>query len=470
MSKLQPILLGLQASERDTPQLLPQMMQVPFFEQVDSDDRSWIWSPNGHGLVPEDFLACGHIRLGLPIDTAIYHLLHRHCAKGARQAEAIIQLSQTVEYVKNLGNNLLPALICSATVLASPSPPLREKFTAHFENYFEFNPKKEECVPTTCNGHTLATRQGSHDSGVFGVHNDTNNLQPQQMTNGLQRTLHDRSGFSLLSSSNKTQSSSQFSRRSSASLSSPLSSTSSLPMVHSASVDTGSDRIRPIAEGEEFNNSGGGLSMEKQSRESISSYQRKRKKTLFHQSSFSGSEVSDDGHASLSRMSSTGQISFDRNQWNVTVLDNNMIVGMFGNTTYPLLTWNSKLKLHFEISSPAGVPGVVVAIDPATPVINIRLHNPTANRMAFSIRAYRQTCVHTSHVIYPPHGLHVLESAQCWEENADIHQDSHEKNEYIIVELFYATLEANKPSWNVLRKYAVMKANKRFVILPTLLN
>ena len=463
MSKLQPILLGLQASERETAQLLPQMMQVPFFEQVDTDDRSWIWSPNGHGLVPEDFLACGHIRLGLPIDTAIYHLLHRHCAKGARQAEAIIQLSQTVEYVKNLGNNLLPALICSTTVLTSPSPPLHEKFTANFENFLA---EKDECLPSTFNGHTCATRQGSHDSGVFGVHNDMNHLHPQHNMsyerNGLQRTLRDQSDSSLLSSSNKTQSSSHISRRSSASLSSPLSSTSSLPMVHSASVDTGGDKIRTITEGEEINN-GGGSSVAKQSRESFSSSQRKRKKTLFHHPSFSGSEISDDGNSSLSRMSSTGQISFDRNQWNVTVMDNNMIVGMFGNTTYPLLTWNPKLKLHFEISSPAGVPGVVVAIDPATPILNIRLHNSTANRIAFSIRAYRQTCVHTSHVIYPLHGLHVLESAQCWEENADIHQDSPEKNEYIVVELFFATLETNKPSWNVLRKYAVMKTNKRFV-------
>ena len=456
MSKLQPILLGLQASDREVAQLLPQLMQVPFFEQVESDDRAW--------FMPEDFLACGHIRLGLPIDAAIYHLLHRHCAKGARQAEAVIQLSQTVEYVKKLGSNLLPALICSATVLSCPSPPLLEKC-------FTVNVEGEDRLPLAYSGHARAKRHGSHDSGVYGISNnegpDVDCLHPLSQRNGLQRTLRDNSGSSLAPSSVKT---SRTSRRSSTSFS-PLSSTSSLlPMVHSSSVDTGGDRIKTIAENTEFD--GGDRMMpssaRKPSQDSVSSYQRTRKETIFHRPSYSGSEMSDDGSFScMSRMSSTGQISFDRNQWNVTVVDNHTIVAMFGDTTHPLVTWSPKLKLDFEISSPTGVPGVVVAVDPATPVLNIRLHNPTPNRVAFSIRAYRQTCVHSCHVIYPTHGLHVLESAQCWEENADIYQESPDKNEYVIVELFFATLEGSKPSWNVMRKYAVMKANKRCALFHT---
>lgn len=456
MSKLQPILLGLQASERETAQLLPQLMQVPFFIQVDTEDRLWSWSS---GLVPEDFLACGHIRLGLPIDTAIYHLLNRHCAKGAKQAEEVIQSLQTVEYVKTLGNHLMPALICSATVLSSHSPPLHDKFPM---NHFSFgnsdtDKDKEMCLPT-CNGHTLAKRQISGDSGVLSDHaaaeGDTNHLLvPGSDKKGLRKS-RDASDSSLLTYESKSDYQSSQQSTSSASLPfSPLSSTSSLSMVHSLSVDTGREGIRTIME-EERNGSQSCAVMTPPP-----AAHRRRKTSLYHRpslTSISSSEVSDDGNSS-----SSGRLIFDRNQWNVSVMDNNMIVAMFGDTTYPLLVWNPKLRLDFEISSSAGHPGMIVGVDPNKPILTIRLHNPTSHRVAFSIRAYRQTSVHNSHVIYPQHGLHVLEQAQCWEESADIHQDSPDRNEYVIVELFFATLEANKPSWNVLRKYAVMKAKKK---------
>ena len=414
-------------------------MQVPFFEQVETEhDRAWIWS--GQGLVPEDFLACGHIRLGLPIDVAIYHLLRRHCAKGARQAEAIIQLSQTVDYMKNLGTNLLPALICSATVLSSPSPPLHDKFTFAVTAGDEIN---EETINSRPKGQKV-----SKDSGVVGdnVTDSNYHLQPPKSPthsnrNGLQKYLHDVSGSSLVSCSN--------SQNSCSNLVSPLSSTSSLPMVHSMSVDTGGEKMmKAIAE------------TSTQSRDSLSPLppgQRRRKASLYRPSSVS-SETSDD-RVSISSFSS--RLLFDRNQWNTTVLDNNTIVGMFGDTTYPMLTWNPKLRLDFEVSSQIGPPGMVVAVDPEKPVLNIQLHNPTPYRMGFSIRAHRQTSVYSSHVIYPQSGLHMLEKEQCWEENADIHQDSLDKNEYVIVELFFATLESSMPSWNILRKYAVMKANKK---------
>jgi hypothetical protein len=440
MSKLQPMLLGLQASERETAQLLPQLMQVPFFEQVETEhDRAWIWS--GQGLVPEDFLACGHIRLGLPIDMAIYHLLRRHCAKGARQAEAIIQLSQTVDYMKNLGTNLLPALICSATVLSSPSPPLHDRFMF-------------AVTMGEINEQTVSRSKGqkvSKDSGVVGDNvTDSNHLQPPLKSpthsrNGLHKNLKNTSGSSLLSCSHSQNSSTSLISRS------PLSSTSSLPMVHSMSVDTGGDKMmEAIAEASS------------QSRDSLSPLspggaQRRRKTSLYHPSSVS-SETSDE-RVSISSLPS--RLLFDRNQWNTTVLDNNTIVAMFGDTTYPMLTWNPKLRLDFEISSQMGPPGVVVAVDPETPILNVRLHNPTPYRVGFSIRAHRQTSVYSSHVIYPQSGLHMLEKSQCWEENADIHQDSPDKNEYVIVELFFATLEGGMPSWNVIRKYAVMKANKK---------
>lgn len=439
MSKLQPMLLGLQASEREIAQLLPQLMQVPFFAQVDTEhSHGWIWSRQG--LIPEDFLAYGHIRLGLPIDTAIYSLLRRHCAKGARQAEAVIQLSQTVDYVKSLGENI-PALICSATVLSSPSPPLPEVF-------FEVKVKEgeEERPSPTSKGQKV-----SHDSGVMSEKNipiDPNHLQlPSKSTKasekrGLQKTLRDTSDSSLVSPtvSNNTSSVSLFS------------SSSSLPMVHSLSVDTGGDRMKTIVENGSSNSlSPGGAPGQ----------QRIRKTSLYRKPSFSGSENSDDGASNAGCCSPSSRLLFDRNQWTTTIQDNNTVVGMYGDTTYPMLTWNPKLRLDFEISSRTGTPGMVVAIDTETPALNFKLHNPTPHRVGFSIRAYRQTSVYSSHVIYPQNGLHMLEQAQCWEENADVYQDTPDRNEYLIVELFFATLEGNRPSWNVIRKYAVMKANKR---------
>lgn len=439
---MQPILLGLQASERETPQLLPQLMQVPFFEQVETDGQAWIW--NGQELVPEDFLACGHIRLGLPIDTSIYHLLHRHCAKGARQAEAIIQLSQTVDYVKNHATNLLPALICSTVVLCSPSPPLHEKFRFESSSIAALTEKDEEKMDSV-------VQKVSRDSGVLIEQNtpDRNHLQPPKSPHyterkGLQKTFRDTSGYSLVSCSDSHPSPTT----SSSCLFSPLSSTSSLPLVHSVSVDAGGDRFKTIDE------------ETAQSRDSLSPLPpgtpgRRRKTSLYHRPSFSGSETSEDATSYSTRL------LFDRNQWNTTIVDNNTIVAKFGETTYPMLLWNPKLKLDFEISSPTGVPGIVVAVDPSKPVLNIRLHNPTSYRVGFSIRAYRQTTVHSSHVIYPQSGLHMLESSQCWEESADIHQDSPDRSEYVVVELFVAALEGKRPSWNVLRKYAVMKANKK---------
>lgn len=444
MSKLQPILFGLQASERETAQLLPQLMQLPFFEQVDTDDRCWGWSPYGEVLSPEDFLAYGHIRLGLPIDTAIYHLLNRHCAKGARQAEEVIQTSQAVEYVKMLGNNHVPALICSASVLSSPSPPLNERFAFKrfmFEQYDE-----DEEVQLSCFSHGMNKRQISGDSGVMCVESttaevDLNSLQvPRFHKRNFQRA-QEISNSSL--QSNESKRDSHLSQKSTSSSSlpfSPMSSSSSLPMVHSRSVEMCNSTQSPLP----------------------AANARRRRKTshygLYRPSvtSISSSEISDDGSNSVS-----GRLIFDRNMWNTTIMDNNMIVAMFGDTTYPLLIWNPKLKMDFEISSSMGLSGMTVAVDPNNPILNFRLHNPTPHRIAFSIRAYRQTCVHNSHIIYPVHGLHVLEQAQCWEENADIYQDSPDRNEYVVVELFFAALETSKPSWNVLRKYAVMKARKK---------
>ena len=437
MSKLQPVLLGLQANERETAQLLPQLMQVPFFEQFDPDDSIGSWSSyGGQGPTPEDFLAAGHIRLGLPVDSAIYHLLNRHCAKGAKQAEEIIQTSQTVEYVKKTpGKHLMPALIFSASVLSSPNSPLMKFPLRKF---------------------TYSSRADmDSDSGVETAMADVEigRLRVGALCSGQRSFQKDNSQSSLLSSGSRSEY--PESQRSTSSVSLPFSPYSSSTSITAASPPTGGGETFETIE-EDSDSSKSRVVM---SPPPTTSRNKRRKTNMYHRSltSQSSSELSDDGNGSTT----PSRLIFNQNQWNTTVLDSNMIVAMYGDTTYPLLVWNHKFKLDFEVSSSMRpLTGLMVSIDPSQPMMSIRLHNPTPYCVAFSVRAYRQTTIHNSHVVYPLHGLHVLEQHQCWEENADIHAESPEKTEYFTIELFFSTVEG-KPSWNVMRKYAVMKARKK---------
>ena len=414
------MLLGLQATEREIAKLLPQLMQVPFFEYSDTDDRMSGWHyVSNQGLSPEDFLSSGHIRLGLPIDVAIYHLLNCHCAKGAKQAEGIIQTAQTIEYVQDSpGKHLMPALICSASVLSSPSPP-PPKF-----------------LPTI--------KRLSTDSGVSNdITKSYLSLPGSQNRRRSFQNTRDVSNSSLLSSESRMEYQSSVKSISSTSLGLPFSPQSSTSARHPVGETIPED----LCTCED--------TFTQTHPTSATTHMRQRKTSLFRSSQ--SSVDSFDDNCSL-----TGRRVFDQDQWNTSVLDGNMIVAMYGETTYPLLIWNPKLKLDFEVNSLGGlVTSQVVAVDANQPELHIRLHNPNDYRVAFSIRAFRQTTVHNSHVVYPVQGLHVLEGSQCWEEKADVHRDSPNNNEYIVLELFVAALETKKPSWNIMRKYAVMKCKKK---------
>ena len=138
-----------------------------------------------------------------------------------------------------------------------------------------------------------------------------------------------------------------------------------------------------------------------------------------------------------------------------------MVVAMYDDTTYPLLMWNPKLKVDFQLSSSTGLlDGVITAIDSTKPVIMIKVTNSSPYRISFSVSVHRQSTVFQPHVVYPKKGLHVLE--QSWEDNAEFYCNpkSKEMNEYFVLDVFVSTLDGNA-SWNILRKYAVMKAHKR---------
>ena len=152
----------------------------------------------------------------------------------------------------------------------------------------------------------------------------------------------------------------------------------------------------------------------------------------------------------------------DKNTWHTTTIDNSIIVGMYGDNSYPLLMWNPDLKVEFKLSSSVGLHSeMVTGIDPTKPTVTMKVVNSSADRVAFSIRVYRQSSMVKYHIAYPSEGLHILEGYMSWEDNSEFYSQAPEKNEYFVIDLFVCTLGGGLPSWNVVRKYAVLKASKR---------
>ena len=142
----------------------------------------------------------------------------------------------------------------------------------------------------------------------------------------------------------------------------------------------------------------------------------------------------------------------DKNQWKVSFLDNTMVVAMYGDTTYPLLMWNPKLKVDFQLTSLIGLlDGAITGIDSTKPAVTVKVTNDSPYRIGFSISVHRQSTVFQPHVLHPTKGLHVLEQEQSWEDNAEF-PNSKEMNEYFVLDMFVAMLDGNV-SWNILRKY-----------------
>ena len=148
--------------------------------------------------------------------------------------------------------------------------------------------------------------------------------------------------------------------------------------------------------------------------------------------------------------------------WHMSILDNSTIVSMYGDNSYPILMWSPQLKVEFKLSSSIGlISGMVVGIDPAKPTVTMKVINNTSHRLSFSIRTYHQSTALSSHVAYPAQGMHVLGQYQCWEENTEFYPKTPSENEYFVIDLLVCTLGDGKPGWNVIRKYAIMKADKK---------
>ena len=432
MSKIQPALFGLQSMDKQMPQLLPQMMQYPFFGYVDKDDLTSGWKVRENqgtaSFELDEYLLEGHIRLGLPIDTAIYALLRSHSAKGAKQAEAVISTAMNYNYNpvhSHVVTSHIPPVICHSSLNHKRStPPLKngyhkpEKSTGDKGEVF-VTPTPRDCEQ---NGSTSPHLQV-----------DLSALKNQSSNSSIQSGKSERStsGVSVFSSPSTTTS------------------TSSLPNIDE-------DGDTPATPTENASPSS--------SRKRHGPSKRKDSLAHLHRPPSTDSDFSLDEY-SYQTSSADRKLIPDHKLWNTSTLDNNVIVSQFGETTYPLLMWDPRLKVDFRLSSSIGlITGIVTGIDPEKSTVTMKVTNTTGKKIGIAIRAHRQTTVFKSYVIFPSSGLYTIgtgESERVWEDNVEFYPKDAGKNESFVIDLFVCTLDGN-PSWNVQRKYAIMKGHKRY--------
>lgn len=423
MSKIQPALFGLQAMDKQMPQILLQIMQYPFFGISDKDEMTGAWSELQSDDKESDLLE-GHLRLGLPIDTAIYALLRSHSAKVAKQAEAIISTASNYNY--NPGHSHvvsphIPPVICRSSLNHRKSPALRNGYHKSEKS----NGDRSVAVVTKPN-------EVHHPENGLQVYADQAPMKNQASNSSISgRSERSTSGVSVLSSTSTSCSS------------------SSLPNIEEAGYTpstTPTETTSPSSVPKKRHNTRG------------------RKDSIIHlhpRTASSGSDISLDDYS----IQSDRKFIPDAKLWNTSTVDNSIIVSQYGDSTYPLLMWDPRLKVDFRLSSSIGLlTGIVTGIDPDKSTVTMKVTNTTGRKVGFAIRTYRQTTVFKPYVIFPSEGLYVLgdrESERVWEDNVEFYPRDPGKNESFVIDLFVCTFDGT-PSWNVQRKYAIMKGHKRY--------
>ena len=434
MSKIQPALFGLQAMDKQMPQLLPQMIQYPFFGFVDKDDTTSGWKgreiQGTASFELDEYLLEGHIRLGLPIDTAIYALLRSHSAKGAKQAEAVISTAMNYNYNpvhSQIVTPHIPPVICRSSLNHKKTPLLKNGY---------HKPEKPVGDEVFLTQHTPNCEQ----NGV------TSHLQVDPLSLKNQPSGSSISGQSERSTSGVSVFSST--------CTSTTTSSSSLPNIDE-------DGDTPATPTESASPSS--------SRKKHHASKRKDSLAHLHRPPSSGSDISLDDYSYQMSSSLDRKLIPDHKLWNTSMMDNNVIVSQFGGTTYPLLMWDPRLKVDFRLSSSIGlITGMVTGIDPEKSTVTMKVTNTTGKRIGIAIRAHRQTTVFKPYMIFPSSGLYTIgmgESERVWEDNVEFYPKDAGKNESFVIDLFVCTLDGN-PSWNVQRKYAIMKGHKRYTSIP----
>lgn len=439
MAKIQPALFNLQPSEREMAQLLPQMLQVPFFCQgqdqlnlMDDDDFC------DSVLTVQDTdesLANGNIRVAIPVDTAIYALLRSHCAKGARQAEEVINTAMNTRTTNQSTSSL---------VSLSTMPPIFK---------FQSNARQRHPNMPTWNGSTLQAGRNQ------AKHISSSSLSAESSSMGTTTSF---SSLPRSDASDTNIASRKSSDEASTAAASHLSSTwphqtletaMGRTSTESPTPDSTARRIDSIVEEPEASTP---KALHPQLAKSMSNPSRSRKTSTVIQplprtrGDSTGSDIS----------LSESRFVPGSHSWNTSIVDNNTIVAQYGNMPYDLIWWDPSFKVDFRLSSSVGLlSGTVTGIDPSKPEVTLKVFNNSAKQIGFSIRSHRQSTIYSSHVVYPNKGLQILEPYKSWEDNVEFHPSCPSSTEMFVIDLFFCTMDS-KPAWNVVRKYAIMKAQR----------
>lgn len=442
MSKVQPAMFNLQASEKEMVQMIPQMLQVPFFFQVqdqqpnlmeDDLDDSFLTVRN-----TDEALANGNIRLAIPVDTAIYALLRSHCAKGARQAEELINTAMNNNYIPQQTITTMPPIF---------------KFQSNRSKRYQ---------STSMNGSML--HAGRNQTKGEAKHISSSSLSAESSLSMGTTTTTSFSSLprSDISDTNLASRKNSDEVTSSSTTHTPLSSIRPHPSMEVASSRTVTESPEfPVRKIE---------SIEEEVEPSTPTLHPTLMKSLSNPRSRKTSTVTQPA-LQRPRGDSTGSdVSISEywfvpgsHSWNTSIINNNTIIAQYGNTLYDLIWWDPAFKIDFRLSSSVGLlSGTVTGIDPSRPEVTLKVFNNSPKQVGFSIRSHRQSSAYSSHVVYPNKGLEILEPYKSWEDNVEFHPSSPSSLEMFVIDLFFCTMDA-KPSWNVVRKYAIMKAHKRYV-------
>ena len=148
------------------------------------------------------------------------------------------------------------------------------------------------------------------------------------------------------------------------------------------------------------------------------------------------------------------------NRWQASIdpPSNDMIIGCYSENTYSILMWNPKFKVEFELGSEEdGMCTTTYCVNPTKPSVSLHVVNSNDVPIAFSIRAYRQSLMFRSHVIYPRDGLKDLDAhEEFWQDFDVVGSEGVKRDEHIIIDLLVCKLHG-EPSWNIQRRYIILK-------------
>ena len=466
MTKIHPAIFNLQATEKNISQLLPQLLQDPFFfyQLGQESDYSINNSEDDYplssltGCMHDEALANGHIRLALPVDTAIYVLIKSHCSKGARQAEEMINTSLNGNYVMshNLTDfHVMPPIIkfCSSKVNQSGSSTHR-KISSEIGNCVcdvtvggvsskPFQSTSSLCLERNI-GIPLFPPDERPDS-VSRKNSNSSNLADVSNVSSSSSVACIPISDCVLSSENQNT----------------LAHTSSKRKRHSTSSMI--QEIEPIIEEErEFSGTlppsppriGNGHQQCQTTLMKPLSNSKGRKMSIYHAPTRKDSTGSDTSVGDAPCYIPGGD------QWNTSIIDNNTIIAQYGAMPYPMVFWDPKFMIDFHLNTSTGLlSDKVTGIDLSKPEVTLRVINNLPKRIGFAIRSNRLSTVFKTHVVYPNRGLEIVDAYKSWEDKVEFYPNNPDMMDMFAVDLFFCTMDA-KPVWNIIRKYAIMKAQK----------